>query len=1258
MDATTLSTLNAQLNVFHLSIDSYYHVLICSRCKFVIAPTPKIVLAHLKRYHQDTSLTRKIATSLLSSYELVSSKEALLKPNWSRSDKRLLLHDGLQCSVCSDFFLGRQAHRRHVKANHGDAEAYPIKFQTWCYLPFSGTSRWLVLTNEVRHVEPHVSQDFDLGFMEEGSSECRPIADLEDGFSPEAIQGDSRMNSGLLSSDSPTISCHILDDPNTVVSSPEIVEAEPDNAMTSTSTPDAADLERYDPNKSFTISDEDSEAAEHLEGSSMHMLEMFSPMPSRTNSVMSLEGLGSQASIRATADSPELATADFEVDDSQPDDVSHLEKDDSPERVDNGSDNAGRRSETIELESFDRFVLYKPFCLLICMECQTGVRRSHLQSHLRSHHRKNVSSHPSVRAQEVLYKFPDAGEMDVIPKQIFDPIPFIPISEDSIQCIREPDSCFYVCGTVTTMKAHRRRKHPDGITQGWQTAKERQRRSEQWNQFTRRVRSQQLFKMGPGSHFIHLLQLRPTPSVLVKPSPQDILADRILENLAAADAQTTARLVLEPKVKEISTWLNTTKWHHHLEGQDLLEISELAAQTDRDDGPTLAKICASVKRHVDRALNAIRAGEINPFDLALLHSARRYAHPTISQTHEIELQKPTWRKYIRFWQCLIAYVCRIQDYCRGNDTFKASLTLRQSTALKEAQLAATQQAREGDTELLDRKCLELFLALIDQRLDDGLYKSIVLSFLAVTGIDRVSGEFRPADQSTSILSGFIKINRMLVLRKSIMDVEDGTSKCIADSLGELRLRILTQDSRSPTAWILHLRTVGKQLRNTSTTQGHFVWSDDSNDLSYKEIRHFSMDALRHAVKDQQSRLQEQLSSLLLLDPEDELRDLKIHFDLEDVVDNASGSTPGYNFLSHPNNMLGPLPDGKKWLMSRVLGNDITRNRFLKPSSGKSRGDELPTWKRNAALAYEEEVEKFLESLLFLIHVTSGQPARATELMCLRHSNSQVSGLRNVFVENGNVSTVTRYHKGMSITGSIKLVHRFLPGQIGKMLVYYLWLVLPFRQQLDNLVLRLHERPSPYIWANKRKYNVTWDPDRLKKVLTTVFLQCSGQTVNVAAYRQIAIAIAREHLPDGTFKRGHTLKDTAIDLQAGHSSVTAGSVYGRGLEDGSGHLYHLKREYRKSSQDWHAFLGLLILPIDVLDQQRQGKGKKRMASDVESGRGSFPESDTESETEPETEFDPGSEAGSESGPETSGRVASRSNKRLKGVAWRSPLGGAI
>jgi hypothetical protein len=49
----------------------------------------------------------------------------------------------------------------------------------------------------------------------------------------------------------------------------------------------------------------------------------------------------------------------------------------------------------------------------------------------------------------------------------------------------------------------------------------------------------------------------------------------------------------------------------------------------------------------------------------------------------------------------------------------------------------------------------------------------------------------------------------------------------------------------------------------------------------------------------------------------------------------------------------------------------------------------------------------------------------------------------LFIEDGIVVFMTRYHKGYKVKGDVKIIHRYLPREVGELVVWYLWLVLLF-----------------------------------------------------------------------------------------------------------------------------------------------------------------------------------------------------------------------
>ena len=74
--------------------------------------------------------------------------------------------------------------------------------------------------------------------------------------------------------------------------------------------------------------------------------------------------------------------------------------------------------------------------------------------------------------------------------------------------------------------------------------------------------------------------------------------------------------------------------------------------------------------------------------------------------------------------------------------------------------------------------------------------------------------------------------------------------------------------------------------------------------------------------------------------------------------------------------------------------------------------------------------------------------------------------------------VTTYHKNYRSSGKMKIIHRYLPREVGEVLLRYLWLVLPFWQAVQSVVEKA-DQLSPFIWSDAvqpREHKKAEQPD--------------------------------------------------------------------------------------------------------------------------------------------------------------------------------------
>jgi hypothetical protein len=157
---------------------------------------------------------------------------------------------------------------------------------------------------------------------------------------------------------------------------------------------------------------------------------------------------------------------------------------------------------------------------------------------------------------------------------------------------------------------------------------------------------------------------------------------------------------------------------------------------------------------------------------------------------------------------------------------------------------------------------------------------------------------------------------------------------------------------------------------------------------------------------------------MMLHPEENREDVVPLLHLYNIWDNPTVIDNSWNFLQDNRNKAS-LPDGSTWMLRRVLDNEWLRDEFVSTDTQSK-----VEWKPKAIQGYRRLVNCFLEYLLLLVHLTSGQPARGTEIISLRHVNT--IHYRNLFVEDRLVAIVTSYHKGYTCIGLTKIIYCYLP----------------------------------------------------------------------------------------------------------------------------------------------------------------------------------------------------------------------------------------
>ncbi|KAM7208117.1 telomere-linked helicase 1, partial [Rhypophila decipiens] len=459
----------------------------------------------------------------------------------------------------------------------------------------------------------------------------------------------------------------------------------------------------------------------------------------------------------------------------------------------------------------------------------------------------------------------------------------------------------------------------------------------------------------------------------------------------------------------------------------------------------------------------------------------------------------------------------------------------------------------ASVQAIDRLCLDTVVSLLDHQYTHTHYESAMISGLAVIGI-REDGGWESVENYTPIYSAVIKMARMLVVYQAVLEQQDeikeleqrmskeeakaaatGLFTIVRKKVRRFLVVVGEKTEPGPIDWIFDARTYGMRIRYRMTAAPAIDWVGER--ISYQRIR----------------------------------------FHMHDLSD-----------------MLHGLVEEMRAVMGRLL---------------LVEGDNFGLVLRveSAVRQYGAAVDMFREGMLTIMHMLGGMPARSWELLEIRHSNTANGGVRNIIIDRGMVCFVTLYHKNYRSSEQVKIIHRYLPREAGELLVWYLWLVLPFWQQVQGIVKGADDA-SGFLWADEIVQQAgrggeagfeegirfdeeggevespddegegrgrgernggdkevdwiherKWTADRMRRIMQGHSGRFLGVRIGISPWRHIAIGISNRYLNQafqedekgaGEFDEDdEDTIDSAWDLQAGHSTHTAGMIYARELQQG-------------------------------------------------------------------------------------------------------------
>jgi hypothetical protein len=728
------------------------------------------------------------------------------------------------------------------------------------------------------------------------------------------------------------------------------------------------------------------------------------------------------------------------------------------------------------------FVHLPDYQVVICKECKHAVLPGHIDAHLGGEKHGLKKPDRDMILEEIAEINGLIGNEETLKRCEFPFPPAIsqPIAElvapngGAFECKLETGGrlCTYICCTEYGMRQHcwaeHRWKSTDKGGRPQKHQKKKRAKEIAWNTG---IYCQRFFIQGPKSNYFKVEnpqpRTHPNPQIQSRIDQFTKARQELERALRAAEDEENRKIKEFEESREPNRWLRRVGWAQHLTDIDRSEAREWIETPDEEE-PELQILCTAFDWMIQDAQYNATQDVVS--QAALFEANRKELDKEPQMPFDSWMDITTIHGYTRVWRQLLCYIIRTQDEPAEKkppyeliDTQQLAVqetrkAIKEFQDWKKDQPELEEEEDESDEEIaymakIQREILSLCIALLNHPLQDTEYKSAIISGLAVLGIRDDDGWYSAEDYTTKY-SAVIKLARLMVVQKGYEKREGSIKRAMERGLTAQEARhqakgyyhyihqmtnrfmVMAHSGRDPMPmqWIFKSRSYGMKIRYTTTAEGCIQWIGDT--VLYQKMR-FGISQFRSMIQGVVEEAREELfGNLMKVDIQDPSKIPSINWD--HMFDNPSESRVGWSFLDDERSKFEV--DGQWWLYERMYQEQHLREHFM---------DETPDqpFKKEAAYEYQQSINRFRELLLFLMHLSS-QPPRAPEILGLRWKNTGQGGVRNIFIEDGLVAYVAAYHKGYRNSGSIKIIHRYLPKEVGLLLVYYLWLVLPFHEKLQ------------------------------------------------------------------------------------------------------------------------------------------------------------------------------------------------------------------
>lgn len=855
--------------------------------------------------------------------------------------------------------------------------------------------------------------------------------------------------------------------------------------------------------------------------------------------------------------------------------------------------------------------------ILVCSLCDCVVSGSKIERHIGlPRHRFLKHNTKSLRSLllERLSTFRALDLSDVqLPAGLILAVPGLPIFRDGLACEYPASDCKFIVRNMSSLHEHLRRVH--GWVNTQPLGKRRTAEERKLVPWKTHVVCQQFVPKGNHSQLFEVFELEGN---IRGASPAridtDLIRAQTYDPLVEAKFQ-SQMLRQRDKIGSSSMedrWIEYLEWSVYLAELSRSEMLKLGTSIDEETEPAVHFINERLPSIVDTCIQTFKK-KISSFFRFQINKEAGNENATTPFELPSRASAIVW--YTEQWSQMIRIVLRLYLHEREREvSLRPNLSEPLLDGPRLPKLGLSRNQRQQTEALLHSidvlsgqesptmtmlnptvsihpiiaeqeeyhlcptnwQILQWFICLFEGEYIDTFECPIPCS-LAVMGITE-DGWARP-ETFVPKMSAIIKFLRLMILQKnwqacSSIDCDNSSrSLRMTDAITNDISRFMTIDCPTAMYYLLKNRQHGLEILRTTTPLDRGNWCHNILNFGRGQISHGDLQALAlHALSKARRVLTEDI--LFVSD----MFDLP-KIDWITMQDNQTGTSYGHMFTTDRSNKFSVDP--LRWFLTRLKSESTLASSFFHRTDGKyiRQKDVKPARVR----IWMEAICKFKEYLLILIYISGGMPVRSQELLNLRFCNDNGNCNRNIFVEDGLMLFCIKYCKDYASSSNYKTVLRYLPLEVGELLLYYLWLVLPNQNRLSVMTGSLRHY-SGAMWPLEGDIDERqWTAERMETALEKITNEAIGIKLNIDSYRHIAVAFGRKYLAitpdyedlhgeDEGFSLVYETRSPASRSQMDPGNYVVDMISATEPAEPMRPIDDLRTSSRTLSERWHELLG--------------------------------------------------------------------------------------